>query len=80
MSRRSHWISPTVNDVRRVADIVGDDVGYPAPRLALHGAVFPQAGEAPPALAGLLWCEHVSCLASFYSACSDGSSGSEGTP
>ena len=39
-----------VNDVRRVASIVGDDVGYPAPRQALHGAVFPQAGEAPPLL------------------------------
>jgi hypothetical protein len=45
--------SPQVNDMRRVASIVGDDAGYPAPRQALHGAVFPQAGEAPPALAGL---------------------------
>ncbi len=36
-----------VNDARRVADVVGDDVGYPAPRQALHGVVFPQADEAP---------------------------------
>jgi len=69
-----------VNDVRRVASIVGDDVGYPAPRQALHGAVFPQAGEAPPCSRRPLRCEYVSCLASFYSACFDSSSGSEGTP
>ena len=42
-----------VKDARRVADVVGDHVGYPAPRLALRGVVFPQAGEAPPALAAL---------------------------
>jgi len=42
-----------VNDVDRVANVVGDDVGYPAPWQALPGVVFPQASEAPPALAAV---------------------------
>jgi hypothetical protein len=71
--------SPEVNDVRRVANVVGDDVGYPAPRQALPGVVFPQAGEAP-LLSPPLQCEYVSCLGKFLFSCFGCSRGSEGTP
>ena len=37
-----------MNDVGRVANVVSDDMGYPAPWQALPGVVFPQASEAPP--------------------------------
>jgi hypothetical protein len=42
-----------MNDVGRVANVVSDDMGYPAPWQALPGVVFPQASEAPPALAAV---------------------------
>ena len=37
----------------QVADLVGDDVGYPARWQALPGVVLPQASEIPPVLAAV---------------------------
>lgn len=71
--------SPKVNDVGRVANVVSDDVGYPAPWQALPGVVFRKRAR-PPCSRRPLRCEYVSCLGKFLFACFDGSNGSEGTP